>query len=86
VTRVDSILRTLDRLYALLLEQQGSVILTPAVVRFNDAKAGTSYDARRAVLIRQASLPVPTGDRFPEPLSLLLEGVGDPLLPMRTAR
>lgn len=82
--RVDSIVRALDRLYALLLEQQGAVTITPVAVRFEDRQAGTEYDALRSTLLRQTSLAPSEAEQLPEPLTLLLGGVGEPTLPLRS--
>jgi len=82
--RVDTIILALDRLYALLLEQQGAVMITPIAVRFEDRRAGTIYDGIRSELLRQTSPANREGDRLPEPLTLLLGGAGGPALPLRS--
>ena len=84
--RLDSLTTALDRLYTLLLEQQGAVTVTPIAVRFDDRRAGLAYDALRAIILRQASAAVVEGEQLPEPLLLLLQGIGDPTLPLRTTR
>lgn len=86
VARLDSLMTAMDRLYALLLEQQGAFTVTPIAVRFNDHQAGLAYDAIRSVILRKASAPVAEGEQLPEPLMLLLQGIGAPTLPLRTIR
>jgi hypothetical protein len=83
--RVDSIIRALDRLYALMLEQKGSVTVTPVAVRFEDRKAGTTYDALRSALLRQTAITQQEAGRLAEPLALLLGGFGDMDLPLRSS-
>lgn len=84
--RADSIIRSLDRLYQLLLSEQGSVTVTPVALRFIDGRAGTTYDSLRAVLLRQLSAGARDGEHPAGPLTLLLKGIGDPTLPPRNPR
>lgn len=84
--RVDSIIEALDRLYALLLEQKGSVTITPIAVHFEDRKAGATYDGLRSALLRQTTITRREGEQLAEPLTLLLGGVGDLQLPLRSNR
>ncbi len=82
--RADSIIHELDRLYALLLEQQDAVTITPVAVRFEDRQAGDTYDELRSALLRQTSLTARDSAQIAEPLTLLLGGMGDPSLPLRS--
>ncbi len=84
--RVDTLIANLDRIYALLLASQGAVRVTPTSIRFADPEAGTTYDGLRASLLRDASVRPPPGERLPEPLALLLEGLSAGELPPRVLR
>jgi hypothetical protein len=81
--RSDSILATLDQLYAVLLEQDGNYQLTPSGVHLSAPSTGDRYDDVRVTIKRLAT---GRGDVMEPPsptLSLLLAFVGEATLPPR---
>jgi hypothetical protein len=79
--RSDSLLVTLDRLYELLLDQEGAYQITNNGVRFTSLAAGDQYDDIRFALRRLSAARRARVDNSGPGLALLLALVGDGDLP-----
>lgn len=83
--RGDSLVAALERLYTLMQEQQGSVLVTSEWVRFSVPGAGDEYDALRTKIQRLTMTSVPGEHHRLSPTLLLLIAVaGDGTLPRRS--
>jgi len=81
--RADSLVVALDRLYAVLFDQEGSYRINADGVRFTSLAAGDQYDGIRAA-IQHLTEPQDNGkNRSSATLVLLLALVGDGALPPR---
>jgi hypothetical protein len=81
--RSDSLLVTLDRLYGLLLDQEGAYQITNSGARFTSLAAGDQYDDIRFSLRRLSAARPTLVDNSGPALALLLALVGDGDLPPR---
>jgi hypothetical protein len=84
--RVDSVLATVGRVYSLLLSQQDSITFSGNTIRFAGHTAGVTYDSLRATLGRLTASHGAQGEHVPEPVTVLLAGLGDDALPPRNSR
>lgn len=81
--RSDSLLVTLDRLYGLLLDQEGAYQVTTSGARFTSLAAGDQYDDIRLALRRLSAARGSAEDNSGPTLASLLALVGDGDLPPR---
>ena len=81
--RGDSLLVALDRLYAVLFDQEGSYRINADGVRFTSLAAGDQYDGLRATIQHLAEARDSNGGQSSATLVLLLALVGDVTLPPR---
>jgi hypothetical protein len=81
--RGDSLLVALDRLYAVLFDQEGSYRITADGVRFTSLAAGDHYDDLRTTIRHLAEARDNGGSQSSATLMLLLALVGDAGLPPR---
>ncbi len=86
IQRVDSLMLHLDQLYTLLLNEQGTYQISLAGAQFGHPGAGAQYEEIRAALIHHVAAPLPTTERVPASLSILLQGIAGRMLPPRINR